>query len=178
MQRSRIEPADFSFDMTTIGSRWLLLAAGNFAAGSFNAMTISWGSVGQIWNKPFFQVLVRPTRYTRGFMDSNDNFTLCVLPPEFKPALSIMGSKSGRDCDKVKEAGLTPIASSLVSAPGFAEAELIVECRKMYWQDIDPAHFLDPGIQANYPKLDYHRIYFGEIVALHGTNAWKRTKGA
>jgi flavin reductase (DIM6/NTAB) family NADH-FMN oxidoreductase RutF len=174
MERSTIELGDFAFDHSIIGKRWLLLTAGEFAPGKFNSMTISWGSVGQIWNKTFFQVVVRPSRYTRGFLESGDYFTLCVLPESRKPALSLLGSKSGRDGDKIKASGLTPIPSSIAPTPGYAEAELIVECKKMYWQDIDPEHFLDPGIMANYPKEDFHRAYFGEVLAISGTDAYRR----
>ncbi|MDP2791178.1 MAG: flavin reductase [Rectinemataceae bacterium] len=177
MQRSPIAIKDLAFDHSIISKRWLLLTAGEFAPGKFNAMTISWGSVGEIWNKPFFQVVVRPQRFTRGFMDSGDCFTLSVFPEANKKALSLLGSKSGRDCDKIKLAGLTPTASSIVSSPGYEEAELIIECRKMYWQDIDPAHFLDPSIAGNYASKDYHRAYFGEIVAISGIDTYGR-KGA
>lgn len=175
MKRSKIALDEFAFDHSIISKRWLLLTAGEFAPGKFNSMTISWGSVGEIWNKTFFQVVVRPTRYTKTFMDSGDTFTLCVFPETLRPALSLLGSKSGRDGDKIKESGLTPIPSLLVRAPGYDEAELIVECRKMYWQDIDPSHFLDPGIMGNYPGRDFHRAYFGEVASLSGTDAYRRS---
>jgi flavin reductase (DIM6/NTAB) family NADH-FMN oxidoreductase RutF len=174
MERSPIKINNLAFDHSIISKRWLLLTAGEFAPGKFNSMTISWGSVGEIWNKPFFQVVVRPQRYTREFMESSDCFTLCVFPEASKPALSLLGSKSGRDCDKIKLSGLTPIASTQVASPGYDEAELIIECRKMYWQDIDPAHFLDSSIEANYANKDYHRAYFGEIVAVSGTDKYRR----
>ncbi|HEY9054688.1 MAG TPA: flavin reductase [Rectinemataceae bacterium] len=174
MERHPIPIGDFSFERSVIAERWLLLTAGRLGPRAFNSMTISWGSAGEIWNKPFFQVVVRPSRYTYGFMESGDSFTLCVLPPELKKAMSLMGSISGRDRDKAAEAGLTPMASSLVAAPCYAEAELVVECKKLYWQDLDPSHFLDSSIEANYPKKDYHRAYFGEIVAVHGTDAWRK----
>lgn len=173
MERSPIAIRDLAFDHSIISKRWLLLTAGEFATGKFNAMTISWGSVGEIWNKPFFQVFVRPQRYTRVFMDTGDWFTLSVFPETNKPALSLLGSKSGRDCDKIKLSGLTPIASTIAPAPGYEEAELIVECRKMYWQDIDPAHFLDASIAGNYANKDYHRAYFGEIMAVSGTDKYR-----
>ena len=51
---------------------------------------------------------------------------------------------------------------------GFAQADLVVECRKLYWHDLDPTHFLDPAIEENYPARDYHRAYFGEILAVTG----------
>jgi flavin reductase (DIM6/NTAB) family NADH-FMN oxidoreductase RutF len=150
----------------------LLLTSGDLAAGRFNTMTVGWGSLGLMWGRPFVQVVVRPTRYTCGFMERYDTFTLCAFPEVHRRALQLLGTKSGRDGDKIAEAGLTPIASTQVAAPGFAEADLIVECRKMYWQDMDPAHFLDSAIEKNYPAKDYHRIYFGEAVAIHGTEAY------
>jgi flavin reductase (DIM6/NTAB) family NADH-FMN oxidoreductase RutF len=174
MDRKNIALEEFAFDASIIHRQWLLLTAGEFLPGKYNAMTISWGSAGTIWNKPFFQVVVRESRYTRKFMESGEFFTLSAFPEDHRPALSLLGARSGRDSDKIKTSGLTPIPSKLAPAPGYAEAELIVECRKMYWQDIDPSHFLDPSITANYPKGDYHRAYFGEIVAVSGTNKYRR----
>jgi flavin reductase (DIM6/NTAB) family NADH-FMN oxidoreductase RutF len=153
--------------------QWLLLACGDFARGDFNCMTVGWGAFGVMWKKPFALVVVRPTRHTRGYMDGADNFTVCAFPEEHRKKLTYCGSHSGRDEDKVKACGLTPIASRLVASPGFDEAELIVECRKMYADDFDPSRFLDPSIQANYPNKDYHRMYFGEIVAVSGTSAYR-----
>lgn len=145
---------------------WLLLTAGDFTSGAFNAMTVSWGSLGTIWNKPFAQVVVRPQRFTYQFMEKYPTFTLCAFPLKYRKALSLLGSKSGRDGDKIAASGLTPQAATVAAAPVYAEAALTVECRKMYWQDMDPSHFLDTGIQRNYPENDYHRIYFGEILAV------------
>jgi len=164
MNRSSIAIEDFHYDPAQLRDHWLALFSGDFGSGSYNAMTISWGSYGQIWNKMFFQVFVRPTRYTFEFMEKYDSFTLNAFKPKYKEALSILGSKSGRDGDKIALAGLTPEASMKVAAPCFKEANLVIECRKMYWQDIDNAHFLDRTIEGNYPKKDYHRVYFGEIV--------------
>ncbi len=145
---------------------WLLLTSGDFEKGHFNAMTVGWGSFGTMWSKPFAQVVVRPTRYTYEFMNTYKTFTLCGFPEEYNNALALLGSKSGRNGDKIAEAGLTPIPSSQVAAPGFEEADLIVECRTIYWDDLRPEHFLDPTIDNNYPLKDYHRIFFGEILAV------------
>jgi flavin reductase (DIM6/NTAB) family NADH-FMN oxidoreductase RutF len=144
----------------------LVLTAGDFAKGHFNAMTVGWGSLGVMWSVPFVQVVVRPTRYTYGFIEQYDTFTLCAFPKEYAPAVQLLGTRSGRDGNKIAEAKLTPIASTRVAAPSFAEAELVMECRKMYWDDMNPAQFLDPRIETKYPRKDYHRIYFGEIVAV------------
>jgi flavin reductase (DIM6/NTAB) family NADH-FMN oxidoreductase RutF len=153
--------------------QWLLLTAGDFASRDFNSMTVSWGSLGVMWNRPFAQVVVRPVRHTFNFIERHPTFTLCAFPGEYQDALQLLGSKSGRDGNKIAESGLTPQAATTVAAPGFAEAELVLECRKMYSDDFDPARFLDPTIDRYYPDKDYHRIYFGEIVAIRATAKYR-----
>jgi len=148
--------------------QWMVLTSGDFQSRQYNAMTISWGSLGFIWSRPFVQVVVRPQRYTFEFLEHYDTFTLCAFPAEHRQALSLLGTKSGREGDKIGNAGLTPTASDCVAAPAYQEAELVLECRKMYWQDFDPAHFLLPDIAKNYPSNDYHRMYFGEILKIQG----------
>ncbi len=148
--------------------RWFLLTSGDFSLGQFNTMTISWGSTGIMWDRPFVQVVVRPQRYTRQFMEKYATFTLSVLPESYRDALNLLGVKSGRDGDKIRAAGLTPIAAHAVAAPAFAEAELIIECKKTYWADFDPLHFVNPATERIYPRKDYHRQYFGEVLAIHG----------
>jgi len=149
----------------------LLLTAGDFSTHDYNTMTISWGSLGTMWNRPFVQVVVRPTRYTYSFMERYPTFTLTAFSPQYKKALDLLGSRSGRDGDKIKASGLTPVASEHVAAPNFAEGELVLECQKIYFDDYDPTHFLADYIQKNY-KNDFHRVYFGEILAIQGTQAY------
>jgi flavin reductase (DIM6/NTAB) family NADH-FMN oxidoreductase RutF len=173
MKRKPISISDFRVKIHhLLDDQWLLLTSGDFEKRHFNTMTISWGSLGIMWGRPFAQVVVRPTRYTYQFMNQYDTFTLCAFPAEHRPALQLLGTKSGRDGDKIAESGLSPIASTQVAAPSFAEAELIIECQKIYWQDMEPAQFLDASIEKVYAARDYHRIYFGEIVALVGTEAY------
>lgn len=154
-------------------NQWLLLSAGDFSTGQYNCMTVAWGSFGSMWARPFAQVVVRPVRFTFQFMEKYDSFTLCAFGEEHRSALSFLGSRSGRDGDKIRASGLTPQAAGLVAAPVYAEAVLTVECRKIYWHDFDPAHFLQPWMDSKYPTRDYHRSYFGEIVAVNGTDRFK-----
>ena len=169
MTRRLIPIDEFTVPIHTLwNDQWFLLTSGDFAKGHYNTMTVAWGSLGIMWGRPFAQVVVRPVRYTYEFMERYDTFTLSAFPAEYEDTLLDLGSKSGRDGDKIAASGLTPVASSLVAAPGFAEAELILECRKIYWQDLDPAHFLDPKIEDQYPQKDYHRAYFGEVLAIWG----------
>ncbi|MGC9324262.1 MAG: flavin reductase [Desulfomonilia bacterium] len=174
MHLSRIPVESFLIHAHALWSkRWLVLACGDLGKGEFNAMTVGWGSFGVMWNKPCAQVVVRPTRYTYEFMERSDTFTLCAFPRRFRRALEYIGSRSGRDCNKIAEAGLTPMASTLISAPAFAEAELIVELRKIYFFDFEPKRFLDDTIEKHYPLKDYHRSYLGEILAIRGTESYR-----
>lgn len=153
--------------------QWLLLTTGDFSTQKYNCMTIAWGLMGVMWNKPCAMVVVRPTRFTYEFMEQYPTFTLCAFPGEYRPALNLLGSRSGRDGDKIAAAGLTPVKVDGVGAPGYREAELIVACRKWYWSDIQPDHFIDAALNANYPQKDYHRMYLGEILSVHGVDAYR-----
>ena len=148
---------------------WFLLGCGDFAKGHFNAMTVAWGGLGVMWSKAIAMVVVRPQRYTHEFMETYPDFTLCSFPRRYREALNLLGSVSGRQGDKIARSGLSPRESTAVRSPSFAEASLVIECRKIYRDAIDPAGFLDPGIAANYPSRDYHSLYFGEVVAARGT---------
>ena len=168
MELKPVELVDFSTRIFQLfDDQWLLLASGDFKQKHFNAMTVSWGSMGTIWNKPFVQVVVRPGRYTADFMNRYDTFTVSAFPDEYRDALTLLGTVSGRDSDKIRKSGLTPVASQKVEAPSFAEAELILECRKMFWHDMNAEHFSDPAIEEHYPEKDYHRIFFGEVLGIY-----------
>jgi flavin reductase (DIM6/NTAB) family NADH-FMN oxidoreductase RutF len=147
---------------------WLLLAAGDLSAGDWNCMTVGWGAFGVMWGRPMAMIVVRPTRHTHGFTERHDTFTLSAFSEKLRPALDYCGSHSGRRGDKAKAAGITPVAARVVKAPAFAEAKLVVECRTIYADELSPRHFLADWIEENYPKKDYHTMYFGEIVAVSG----------
>ncbi len=147
---------------------WLLLTSGDFKKGSFNAMTVAWGSIGNMWNIPIAMVVIRPTRFTYGFINSFPTFSLCSFPKEYRRALNLLGTKSGRDGDKISEAGLTPNASEKIGAPTYKEANLSIECKKIYFHDFNPKQFLDERIEKHYKLKDYHRMIFGEILMVKG----------
>ena len=143
--------------------QWLLLTAGT--KEEFNMMTVAWGSIGCMWAKPFVQMVVRPQRYTHDYTEKYDTFTLCAFSKEFKKDLNYLGTVSGRDEDKLSKTGLHVMDSKIVEAPSYKEASLILECKKIYRQEMDEKGFLDSSIHDKYPEKDYHTIYFGEILA-------------
>jgi len=145
-----------------IGSNWMLITAGDIK--NYNMMTASWGGFGVLWHKNVCYVVIRPQRYTYEYVEKSDYFTLSFFNNDYKDALNICGSKSGRDIDKAKEAGLTPVETDNGSVT-FSQSRLFLECRKIYFQDLNPDNFLDSGIEKNYPTNDYHRMYVGEILS-------------
>ncbi|MEZ5357561.1 MAG: flavin reductase [Candidatus Zixiibacteriota bacterium] len=143
-----------------IGTDWMLLTAGSLK--SFNTMTASYGALGELWHKKIAYCFVRPQRYTYEFMEKNTCFTMSFFDESYRDVLKLCGTKSGRNIDKMKGIGLTPVEGHCGSVY-FDEARLVLECRKIYYQDIDPTKFVDPNIQSEYTN-DYHRAYIGEIV--------------
>ncbi len=164
---TEIAPSDLRDNPFALIARdWMLITAG--PPDNCNTMTASWGCVGHIWGKDVCWCVVRPVRYTFEFMERNDAFTLSWFGDERREALNLLGTRSGRDGDKITEAGLTRIPGPVEGTTTFAEARLVIACRKLYWHDLDPSHFLDPSIEAHYPSKDYHRMYFGEILRALG----------
>jgi len=144
-----------------IGDQWMLITAGS--AERCNTMTASWGGVGVLWQAPVATCYIRPQRYTKQFLDAEEYFTLTFFGEEYRKELTICGTKSGRDMDKVKECGFT-VKTAACGAPYFEEAELVIVCRKRYVQDFDPAAIPADVKEKQYPNQDYHTMYIGEIV--------------
>lgn len=141
--------------------KWALVTAG--VPGDVNTMTISWGSLGELWNKPVVTVYVSSSRYTHEFMEKNDHFTVAFFPPQCRGALQYLGSHSGRDGDKIKESGLTLewLESGL---PSFEEADMIIEARKIYGAPFNTEGFGDvPSQTYSSGRMGVHSEYVGEI---------------
>jgi flavin reductase (DIM6/NTAB) family NADH-FMN oxidoreductase RutF len=145
-----------------ISQDWMLITAGDRT--KFNTMTANWAGLGYLWYQPVSFSFVRPQRYTFEFMEKCALYTLSFFPEQYREALSICGGQSGRDVDKVQASGLTP-AFTESGTPYFAEARLVLECRKLYARFLEEPGFLDPTIPADvYPDKDFHRLYIGGIV--------------
>ncbi len=146
-----------------IGEEWMLVTAGTPAR--YNTMTASWGGLGELWHRHVAFVFVRPQRYTFQFMESAPAFTLSFFPPEYREALSYCGRVSGREVDKAAATGLMPVVGPLETVY-FAQARLVLVCRKLYAQDLRAECFVDTSVCAEvYPRADFHRLYVGEITA-------------
>ena len=124
-----------------LNKEWALLSAGNKDA--FNTMTISWGEMGTLWNKPVMTCFVRPQRYTKEFIDSNDKMTLSFFNGEH-------------------------MKDFIEGLPTFEEADIVVVGKKLYEDTIKPEYFLDETlVDKNYPNKDFHTMYICEVEKIY-----------
>ena len=150
------------FDM--IGKQWYLLTAGGLS--DYNTMTASWGFMGEMWGKPSFLCGVRTNRHTLPFMEQNDCFSVSFFEESQRAALQFCGTHSGRDYDKAKETGLTPVELDGVAT--FAEANLVLICKKQYTDMLKTEGFLIPETYQRWYNADpLHKLFVGEILAAY-----------
>lgn len=161
MAFKEINPKQLSSNVfSEIGDQWMLLSSAK-QDGSINTMTASWGTMGVLWNKNVFICFVRPQRYTFEFIEESDYISLSFFDEAYREALKLCGTKSGRACDKIKEAGLT--AFNKDGHVGFEEAKRIVYGKKLYKGKLDPGCFISDEISKHYKEQDYHFVYICEI---------------
>jgi flavin reductase (DIM6/NTAB) family NADH-FMN oxidoreductase RutF len=142
--------------------RVLLASVGK--EGLPNVMAIGWGTMGIIWRRPIFMVLVRPSRYTYKLIEETGEFTVNIVPPKLKEVVQYCGTVSGRDHNKFKEKNLTPLPSKTIKTPIIKECILHFECQVVNKNDLIPSELRESMVPELYPKGDFHRLYFGEIL--------------
>ena len=134
--------------------------------GKPNVMTIGWGTIGSIWGRPIFLALVRPSRHSYSLLEEVSEFTINVPPRELAKAVSHCGTVSGSDHDKFGEAKLTARPSRMVKPPIVEECVIHYECKLVHANDLAPKALVTRMRRSMYPRGDYHRFFFGEIVAV------------
>ena len=150
-----ISALEFPNAAKLIGKVWMLITARD--GDKVNAMTASWGGLGELWNAPVAFCFVRPERHTFGLCEKEDRISLAFFNEEYRPALTFCGRNSGRDMDKLKEAGLT--TSEIDGVPVINEAKTLLICKKLYADDIKESCFVDKSMLKYYEEGGYHRVY-------------------
>ena len=162
MKFRTIEASDIRENAVELfGKRWALLTAGPME--NHNTMTVSWGALGELWNKPMITAYVRPVRYTFGFMEREDYFTLSFFGEEYRQQLAFCGAKSGRDVNKDEWCGITPLEHS-TGCVYDEQAELVIVCRKLYSDNLRPENFEDEELCRRQMADTLHKFYYGEII--------------
>ena len=143
----------------------LLLAVGT--PENNNAMTIGWGSLGNIWSKigpATVTVYVAEARYTYEFMEKYDFFTVMAFDKEDARYLGYMGTHSGRDGDKAAHLGLHTLYTEN-GTPYYAEANMVLECKTIYRAPFE-REGMSEEVKKFYDNFDagVHHMYIGNIV--------------
>ena len=145
------------------------------ADGKVNTMTIGWGTLGIEWNRPIFILYVRESRHTMQMLEANGEFTINVPVGDVdRKILSVCGTKSGRDMNKIQEMGLTLEEPLAISVPGIRELPLTLECKVLYKQQQDLSAIPEKILKRFYPveddtlhpgsDRDYHICYYAQIL--------------
>ena len=139
---------------------WALVTAGPI--NNHNSMTVSWGELGTLWRKDVATIYIKPCRYTHQFMENNEFFVISFFDEEYRKALSIMGTKSGRDADKDKLSDLTPISHNETTI--YKEAKLTLVCKKIYQHDMVLENIPQEAVETYYKEESPHTMYIGEVI--------------
>ncbi|MDE7375092.1 MAG: DUF4468 domain-containing protein, partial [Odoribacter sp.] len=146
-----------------LSENWMLVCAGN--QDNFNMMTASWGGLGHLYNKPVTFCFINPTRHTYQLLEDNDTYTLCFFTEAYREALNYCGTHSGKNEDKVKGSGLTPMLTPSGST-AYSEAWMIIECKKLVAQSFSPEIIFNPETKSKWGEAR-HKMFIGEIL-----NVW------
>ena len=126
--------------------------------GRPNIITVAWaGTV--CTNPPMLSISVRPERYSYPILKETGEFVLNLTTRELAFATDYCGVKSGRNVDKFKELGLTPLKAEHVGAPLIAESPVNIECK----------------VRAILP-LGSHHMFLADVVAVHADEKYMDEK--
>lgn len=166
--KKKIDAFEYSGHICSAMKKGILLTT---ASGEeVNTMTIGWGHIGIEWGRPTFVAYVRESRYTKELLDKTGEFTVNIPLKQFDPrVLGYCGSKSGRDCNKIKDMGFTLEQPNQIHTPGIKEFPLTLECKVIYRQPQDLSLLPEDILERFYPAdssgfRDSHIAYHGQIL--------------
>ena len=161
-----IDAFDYAGDICKAMKKGILLTTK--VVDAVNTMTIGWGTMGIEWGRPMFVAYVRESRYTHEMIEKCGEFTVNIpVSSVDTKILSVCGTKSGRDMDKIKELGLTLVEPENISVPGIKELPLTLECKVLYRMEQTLDTIPQDIIDKYYPNGDFHYAYYGQIVGAY-----------
>jgi flavin reductase (DIM6/NTAB) family NADH-FMN oxidoreductase RutF len=135
------------------------------ASDEVNSMTISWGNIGRMWNRPIFTVMVRKERHTYKLIEESNEFTVSIPYEDMKEAVAFLGSKSGRDMNKLEALNIKTVEGQVIDTPILDIKGIHYECKVVYKTEMTDKNLKEEIRDKWYGKESHHTIYFGEIVA-------------
>lgn len=167
MEKQRGMFEDLAITYKKMASPGLLLMSG---LKTPNAMTIGWGTVGIVWGKPIFSVLVRPSRHSCKLLEEFGEFSVNVPSDEMNRAVAICGTESGRNVDKVQLCKFNLLPGETIAVPHIGGCPVVYECRVVQTNAVLRESFTDEIIGSYYPEGDFHYVYYGEILKVLNGN--------
>lgn len=130
------------------------------AQGNSNIITIAWtGTI--CTNPPMAYISVRPERYSYHMLRESGEFVINLATESMAYATDYCGVRSGRDVDKWKETGLTPVPAATVKAPVIAESPVAIECRV-----------------TEVKELGSHHMFLAEVTGVSVDEQWLSERGS
>ncbi|MCD7915279.1 MAG: flavin reductase family protein [Tannerellaceae bacterium] len=161
-------PAEGVMDETYAyaGRTFTVITSGT--SSDYNSMIAGWGGPGTLFGKPSTWCFLRANRYTLEYIRKEKTYTMAYFPQQYNEQVLFLGSKTGRDTDKMKESTLTPVEtpSGMMS---YKEAEVIIECTLTEITSVTSDDFYtqegkDFVLEGYEDAGDYHKMVFGEIT--------------
>jgi len=125
----------------SFGAKTLIFPAPVWCVGSYdtngnpNVMTIAWGGI-CCSKPPCVTISLRKATYTLGNIMERQAYTLSVPSVQYVQEVDYFGMASGRNVDKFKDTGLTPVKSEKVDAPYVGEFPMNLECQVIHHYEI------------------------------------------
>lgn len=124
-----------------------------------NITTIAWTGIINS-EPPLVYVSIRPSRHSYSIIKNLGEFVINIPDEKLVFAADFCGTKSGKEVDKFKEAGLTKEKAQIVKAPLIKECPINIECKL-----------------KEIKKLGSHDMFIGEIVAVNADDEYVRDNG-
>ncbi len=125
----------------SFGAKTLIVPAPAWCVGTYdrdgkpNVMTIAWGGI-CCSKPPCVTISLRKATYSFDAIMERKAFTLSVPSEAHVRETDYFGMASGRNVDKFKETGLTPVRSEVVDAPYVGEFPMVLECGVIHHYEI------------------------------------------
>lgn len=114
-----------------------------------NLITLAW--LGRVVSEPpVISISIRPSRFSYKMIEKNGEFVVNLPSIEQLHAMDYCGTRSGKNTDKWKVLGLTPMPADHVKPPMITEFPWNFECKVV-----------------NKLTIGSHTIFFGEVLAVH-----------
>ncbi len=105
----------------------VMVSCGSYS-NEYNIITISWtGTINT--NPPMVYISVRPERHSYDIIKKNKEFVINLTTQKLAFATDFNGVKSGKNLNKFKETGLTPVPARKINSVLIGESPVNIECK-------------------------------------------------